>query len=57
MKLCVCQVVPHITLDQFSAQIEAYNEHLLKWGEYNGVEIIETPPYFTLGTGDLEDLF
>ena len=55
MKLYVCQVVPHIMLDQFRTQIEAYNEHLLRWGETNGVKIIKTSPYFTLSTGDLND--
>lgn len=56
MNLYICQVVPHVSLDQHSVQITAYNEHLLNWGESNGVKIIKTPPYFTLSTGDLDDL-
>ena len=56
MKQYVGQVVLHVRLVQFSAQIEAYNEHLLSWGESNGVRIIKTPPYFTLSTGDLDDI-
>lgn len=42
IKVYVCQIVPHVRLDQFSGQSEAYNEHLLSWGESNGVKIIKT---------------
>lgn len=38
MKIYVCQVVPHVIPEQFSAQVEAYNDHLPRWGESNGVK-------------------
>lgn len=56
IKLYICQVVPPAMLDQLSAQTEAYNDHLLRWGESNGVTIIKTLRYFGLSTGDLDDL-
>ena len=55
--LYVCQVVPPpVMLNQYSAEIEAYSDNFLRCGESNGVQIIKTPPYFTLSTGDSDDL-
>lgn len=49
----VCQVVPTIASQELQAKVCDYNEHLLKWGESNGVTIIKTELAFRLGTGKI----
>ncbi len=56
MKIYVCQVVPMPMTQENLTKIEDYNELLVKWGETNGIEIINTVSTFRLGTGELDDL-
>lgn len=56
MKVYICEIVPAPMYEEIQAKIEAYNEHLTKWGETNGISIIRTLPTFKLGTGELDDL-
>lgn len=56
MKIYVCQIVPVSMRQDIIAKIEEYNDQLLKWGEANGITIIETVPTFKLGTGELDEL-
>ncbi|KAK3852578.1 hypothetical protein Pcinc_040839 [Petrolisthes cinctipes] len=56
MKIYVCQIVPLSMCQDIIAKIEEYNEQLTKWGETNGIKIIETVPTFKLGTGELDEL-
>lgn len=50
MKIYACQVVPPAMLHQCKAEIDAYNDHLLKWSESNGIKVITTPAHFMLRT-------
>lgn len=56
MNVSVCQIVPYTMQKEIKDKIEDFNNHLLKWGETNGISIINTIPVFTLGTGELDDL-
>lgn len=56
MKIYVCQAVPTPMSPDFQAIIADYNEHLIKWGDTNGLAIIKTALNFKLGTGELDDL-
>lgn len=56
MNIYVCQIVPSPMCEEMHAKMEEYNEHLLKWGKANGVNIIETVSSFSLGTGEVDDL-
>ena len=57
MKINVCQVIPVPEYEDLKEKIIIYNEYLLKWGATNGVNIVETAPEFTLGTGDIDDVY
>ena len=48
--------MPISTTQNIQIKINEYNEHLEKWCDTNGVEIIRLVPTFKLGTGDLDDL-
>ena len=37
-------------------KIEDYNNHLVKWGETNGISVIDIVPPFKLDTSELDDL-
>ncbi len=56
IKVHVCQVVPLATCQEYQAKIDDYNEHLIKWGETNGINIVKSVPSFRLYTGELDDL-
>lgn len=56
MNVYVCKVVPYSLQREVREKIEAYNDQLAKWGETNGIPVIDTVPVFTLGTGELDDL-
>lgn len=56
MKVHVCQLVPPPTTEEIQAKILDYNEHLTKWGEANGINIIKTAPIFVLSTGEVDDM-
>ncbi len=56
MKIFVCQIVPPCVSQDLKENIESFNEHLLKWGETNGISILKTTPNFKLGTGEIDDL-
>lgn len=56
MKVYVCQIVPPSVLLDSKENIESFNEHLLKWGETNGIVVLKTTPKFKLSTGELDDL-
>ena len=55
-EIYVCQVIPMPTTQEIQIKVEDYIELLVKWGETNDVEVIETVPTFRLGTGELHDL-
>lgn len=57
MKINVCQVIPVPECEVMKGKITCYNEHSTKWGSTNGVKIVETAPEFTLGTGEIDDLY
>lgn len=56
IKVHVCQVVPLVTSQENQAKTDDYNEHLIKWGETNGINIIKCVSSFKLYTGELDDL-
>lgn len=56
MKIFVCQIVPPNVSQDLKESIEYFNDHLLKWGETNGINILKITQNFKLGTGELDDL-
>lgn len=56
MKIYVCQVVPVPGSPEIASKISDYNEQLFKWSETNGVNLVKTPPEFTFGTGNVDEL-
>lgn len=56
MNVYVCQIVPSPEYQDIQSKIEDCNNHLVKWGETNGIKIIDTVPTFKLGTGEMDDL-
>lgn len=56
MNVSVCKIVPSPLQQDIHGKIENYNNHLAKWGEKNGIPIIDTVPTFILSTGELDDL-
>ena len=55
MNIYVCQIVPSPTCPIIQVKIEDYNTQLFKWGEANGIDIVQTVPPFLLGTGELDE--
>lgn len=56
MNVYVCQIVPSPEYQDIQSKIEDFNNHLDKWGETNGIKVIDTVPTFKLGTGEVDDL-
>ena len=44
-------------LTEINNKIMAYHDNLKNWGEKNGIPIINTNPVFTLGNGDVDDIW
>lgn len=57
MKINICQIVPIPTSHEINAKIKDCKEHLIRWGEINGLEVVQTPSALTLGDGGVDDLF
>lgn len=55
MEIYICQVSPVPSPLEIQCKISEYNDHLMKWGELNGVNIIQTAPCHTIGTGEVDD--
>ncbi len=57
MKVHVCELVPPPMTQEVQAKTLDYDEHLMKWGEANGMNIIKTPPTFILKTGEVDGMW
>lgn len=56
MKVHVSQLVPPPMSQEIQAKTIDYNEHLMKWGEANGINITKTVSAFMLSTGEVDDI-
>ena len=56
MKILVCELVPSMNEEDLDIKINQYNSKLNKWGESNGISIIETNLNFRLGTGEVNEM-
>ena len=56
MKAYICQVIPISESQETKKKIETYNEHLLEWGESNGITILKTTQNFRFSTGEYDDM-
>ena len=54
MEIYICQVSPVPSPLEIQRKILEYNDHLMKWGKLNGVNIINTLCH-TIGTGEVDD--
>lgn len=57
MKIYICDFVPAQVFQETNDKIIQYKEKLFRRAEANGVIVVYTSPVFTLGTGDVDEMF